>query len=207
MPKHAFKFPPEVVASIKQYVRRAVQAVDPRRYNQEANYTAALVNQLEGAAYQGEYGSVEFHSTVFDDRGAGSAESRYGADFAITATVSDGRITIRKAILVQAKLGYLDDMSTAEAEFLRSQLKKMKRLVDAPKVMEIPERSGRRFPAIVSGNNVLEGVSYTPMALPEYFTARITTTLDGSTDRGVINAVQDSSLLRLDVIAEIRQKN
>jgi hypothetical protein len=42
--------------------------VEPARYRQEANYTAALVNRLEGTAYQGEHGSVVFHSTVFDDR-------------------------------------------------------------------------------------------------------------------------------------------
>jgi len=206
MPKHAFRFPPEVGAAVKQHVRRAIEAVDPSRYRQEANYTAALVSQLEGVAYQGQHGSVEFRSTVFDDRAAGSAESRYGADFAITATVSDGTTTIRKAILVQAKLGDLDDMSAADAEFLRSQIEKMKQLVDAPKVMEIPEHSGHRYPAMVSGNNVLDHEPYTRMELPEYFTARVTTTLDGATERGVVDAVQDSSLPRVDVLAKLRQK-
>jgi len=206
MPKHAFRFPLEVVSSVKEHVRRAIEAVDPARYRQEANYTAALVSQLEGVAYQGQHGLVAFRSTVFDDRGAGSAESLYGADFAITATVSDGTRTIRKAILVQAKLGYLNDMSAADAARLQSQIEKMKRLVDAPKVMEIPEDSGRRYPSMVSGNNVLYHHPYISMELPDYFTARVTTTLDGATDAGVVEAVQDSSLQRVDVIAKLQRK-
>jgi hypothetical protein len=206
MPKHAFRFPPEVVSAVKEHVRRAIEAVDPTRYGQEANYTAALVSQLEGVAYQEQHGSVEFHSTVFDDRGPGSAESRYGADFAITATVSDGTTTIRKAILVQAKLGYLDDMSAADAAFLQSQIEEMKQLVDAPKVMEIPEDSGRRYPSMVSGNNGLDHEPYISMELPDYFTARVTTTLDGTTDASVVDTVQDSSLSRVDLIAKLRRK-
>jgi hypothetical protein len=207
MPKHAFKFPAEVVAAVKQHISRAIEAVDPARYGQEANYTAALASQLEGVAYEGEHGAVEFRSTVFDDRAAGSAESRYGADFAITATISDGHTTIRKAILVQAKLGRLDEMNTADAEFLRSQLEKMKQLVDAPKAMEIPEHGGRRYPAMVSGNNILDGKPYTPMELPEYFTSRVITTLDGSTERKVVDRVQNSSLPRVDVTAKLRRRD
>src|SRR5947207_6204427 len=55
-------------------------AVDLVRYRQEANYTAALLNQLEGTAYQGEHGSVVFQSTVFDDRGRRSAENRFRSE-------------------------------------------------------------------------------------------------------------------------------
>jgi hypothetical protein len=206
MPKHAFKFPREVVESVKRHVRRAIEGVEPNRYRQEANYTAALVNRLEGTAYQGEHGSVVFHSTVFDDRGPNSAESRLGADHAITATISDGRSTVQKIILVQAKLGHLTDMDTSESDFLKEQLRKMKHLVEAPKVMEIPEFSGGRYPQIVSGNNFLDDQLYTPMDLPDYFVARVTTTLDGCTDPEVISTVQDSSLTRLHVDARLKQK-
>ena len=206
MPKHAFRFPPEVVSAVKQHVRRAIEAVDPARYRQEANYIAALVSQLEGVAYEGQHGFVGLRSTVVDDRGAGSAESRYGADFAITATVSDGARTIRKVILVQAKLGYLHNMRAADVADLQSQIEKMKQLVDAPKVMEIPEDSGRRYPSMVSGNNVLYHQPYISMQLPEYLTARVATTLDGATDPNVVDAVQDSSLTRVDLIAKLQRK-
>ena len=204
MPRHAFKFPPEVVEAVRRHVRAAIDAVDPHRYRQEANYTAALVNRLEGVAYDGPYGSVVFHSTVFDDRGRGAAESRLGADHAITATISDGSTTLKKAILVQAKLGQLAKLDKADREFLKDQIKKMKQLVRAPKVLEIPEEAGRRFPRMVSGNNILADVPYTPMDLPEYFTARVTTTLDGATNPEVVATVQDSSLPRIHVNARIQ---
>ncbi len=205
MPRHAFKFPSVVIAAIKQHVRNAIEAVDAQRYGQEANYTAALVNRLEGVAYHGEHGKVVFSSTVFDDRGPKSAEHRYGADHAITATISDGVTTIQKAILVQAKLGRIDDLGTRDATLLREQIEKMKQLVPAPKVMEIPAQDGRRAPAMISGNRVLEGDPYTPMSLPEYFAARVTTTLDGCTNPHVVAAVKDSSLSRVNITAHLRR--
>jgi hypothetical protein len=203
MPKHTFRFPPQVGDAIKRHVRNAIEAVEPARYSQEANYTAALINRLEGIAYEGEHGIVKFRSTVFDDRGPDSAESRFGADFAITATISNGTITIQKVILVQAKLGRLSDMSISETKFLKSQLGKMRRLVGAPKVMEIPEHSGCRFPAIISGINILTDQPYTSMDLPDYFVARVTTTLDGCTDPKIVEVVQESSLSRVDVTGKL----
>ena len=108
---HAFKLPAEVVEAVRGHVRRAIEAVAPSRHHQEANYTAALVNRLEGTAYNGPHGSVEFQATVFDDRGKGSAESLLGADFAIIATITNGPRRINKVILVQAKLGTIEEMS------------------------------------------------------------------------------------------------
>jgi len=206
MPKHAFKFPPEVVAAVKQHVRKAIAAVNPARFHQEANYTSALVSQLQGEVYKGEHGSVTFESTVFDDRGPNSAESRFGADHAITAIISDGHTTIRKAILVQAKLGHIDTMSPSEKDSLKSQIRKMKQLVNAPKVMEISEAANARAPAMISGNQVLGDQPYKPMTLPEYFAARVTTTLDGCTDAEVVAAVQQSSLSRIAVTAKLIRK-
>lgn len=199
MPKHVFSFPPEVIKAVQEHVRRAIEAVEPSRFNQESQYTSALANRLQGIAYKGPGASVVFQSTSFDDRGRSSAEKRLGADFAITATISDGTTRIRKAILTQAKRGRIEDLDRTGREDLETKIRKMKQLVDAPKVMEIPERSGRRYPAMVSGNTVLAGRPYTPSGLPSYFTSRILTTLDGSTDPDVVDAVQDSSLPRIDV--------
>ncbi|MEZ5442606.1 MAG: hypothetical protein R3F15_14115 [Lysobacterales bacterium] len=87
---------------------------------------------------------------------------------------------------------------------LKKQINKMKGVVSSPKVMEIPTTNGRRRPAMVSGNKVFHDSPYRPMQLPEYFVARITTTLDGSTNPEVVAAVKDSSLSRLDIKAKIR---
>jgi hypothetical protein len=203
MPKHAFRFPPEVISSVKRHVRKAIDAVPPQGYRQEPNYNAALANRLAGTAYEGEHGSVVFRSTAFDDRAPSSAEHRSGADYAITAIVSDGRLTIAKTIMVQSKLGRVSELSDEEREHLKIQIRKMKRLVNAPKVMEVPELDGIRFPQIISGNNILQDSPYTPMSLSDYFVARVTTTLDGCTDPWVIATVQDSSLPTVHVSAVI----
>jgi hypothetical protein len=180
MPRHAFKFPPEVVQAIRRHVTNAIDAVNPDRYHQEANYTAALVNRLEGTAYNGPHGSVTFQATVFDDRGKGSTESRLGADYAIIATVTDGHRTVRKAILVQVKLGKIEDMSQNSLAALHEQILKMKQLVAAPKVMEVPEAHGARHPQMISGNKILAESTYRAMSLENYFVARVTKTWWGS---------------------------
>ena len=205
MPKHAFKFPREVGTAIRLHVYNAIKDLSPERYRQEPNYTAALLGRLEGIAYEGIHGKVVFSATVFDDRGPNSAESKYGADHAITAKISDGTTTIRKAILVQAKLGYINELSNQGIERLKMQIKKMKLIVPSPKVMEIPVSDGMRLPAMISGNRILKGSEeYFALPLPEYFAARVVTTLDGCTKPDVVAAVQDSKLSRLNMDANIR---
>ena len=206
MPKHAFKFPRAVVKAVRAHVENAILNVPPDRFRQEATYTAALASQLRGTAYEGEHGSVVFESTVVDDRGPGSAESEFGADMAITATVTDGRTSVRKAILIQAKLGHIDELSPSERRDLEGQISDMRKLVDAPKVMEIPEFAGERHPSVISGNRILEGGSYLSISLPDYFVARVTTTLDGATDPRIVDVVQESSLPRAHLIARLQRR-
>jgi hypothetical protein len=203
MPRHAFKFPTDVIEAVRQHVQRAIDGLDPARYAQEPNYTAALLGRLEGRAYHGPLGEVAFANTVFNDRGANSAEFRFGADHAITATISNGRVTVKKVILVQAKLGRIDSLSRSQQAALCDQINKMKKILPAPKVMEIPEANGQRLPAIVSGNRILNGEAYVPMPLADYFVRRVTTTLDGCTDPAVVARVKDSGLPQLRVFARV----
>jgi hypothetical protein len=205
MPKHGFRFPPEVIDAVREHVSRAIRRVAPERFSQEANYTAALASQLQGTAYEGEHGTVVFKSTVFDDRGRSSAEHQFGADFAITASISDGRNAVYKAILTQAKLGRIDQLSPGALTELNEQIRRMKRLVGAPKVMEIPEHAGQRFPSMISGNRILAGEPYTSTSLADYFVTRVTTTLDGATDPRTVDAVQESNLARAYLIAKLAE--
>ena len=205
MPKHAFRLPQEVIEAVRSHVRGAIDAVDPVRYRQEANYTAALLNRLEGIVYSGPYGLVEFKSTVFDDRGRHSAESRLGADHAIIATIEYQARIIKKVILFQAKLGDIQDLNSDQNRMLEGQIEKMRRLVAAPKVMQIPESNGKRYPQIISGNSILGGRPYKPLNLENYFVARVTTTLDGCTDPAAIEIASESSLSRLEVHANIKR--
>lgn len=201
MPRHTFRFPQEVREAVKRYVNARVGAVDPRRYRQEPQYYTALVMSLTGIAYEGTEGFVRFDGTAFDDRGFDSAESFGGADLAITATISNNRDRIEKAILVQAKLGRVEDLSPKGLEELKEQVRKMKKLTPSPKVMEIIEIGTLREPRMLSGTNVLNDHDYVSEDLADYIIRRVLTTLDGNTKPGFVDAVQDSSLAQLRVTA------
>lgn len=201
LPKHTFRFPEEIRRVVKEYVNARVKNVDPSRFNQEPHYCVALVHSLDGIAYEGTAGFVKFESTSFDDRGPASAESLFGADFAITATISNNRNDIRKAIFCQAKLGSIDGLAPSDLAELKEQITKMRAVTRSPKVMEIVQVGVIRQPRIISGNLVLNDESYTSITFGDYMVRRVLTTLDGDTRQRFVNAVQESSLTQLRVQA------
>lgn len=126
-------------SAVKRYVSEAIRAIEPSRYQQEPSYIAGLAGRLHGVAYDGKDARVSFESTVVGDRGPGSVESWSGVDLAITASISDARSTIRKAILVQAKLGQASNLAVDDLTRLLEQIGQMKQLTRSPQVMEILE--------------------------------------------------------------------
>jgi len=184
-------------------VINAVESVDPRRFNQEAAYVAALAQALDGTAYRGTDASIVFRSTVYDDRGRNSAERRFGADFAIVARIASPDDFIEKVILVQAKRGEIEDLSRSQLDELKTQIRRMRQLVMAPKVMEIPESSGIRTPRMISGNQIHDDNAYRPMSLANYIVARVLTTLDGDTRPDFVASVEDSTLAKVVTIAKL----
>ena len=206
MPRHTFRLPREVLEETKRHVRAAIESTSASRYGQESPYVSSLLTRLEGTAYEGRHGLVRLKATIFDDRGRSSAESIFGADFAITAEIGDraGR-SVRKAIFFQAKLGRLDGLRTADHVKLVEQIRKMRLQTRSPKVLEIlPAGADLRRPRVVSGTRLLAGDAYTPIDLDKYFVQRVTTTLDGDTRPDFVSAVQSSRLdqLRLRVSLE-----
>ncbi len=139
---------------------------------------------------------------MVDAIGRNSAESRYGADLAITADISDGRQEVRKAILVQARMGRVWNMKPSQMEGLQEQIRKMQQLTRSPKVLEIPTENGVRIPRMLSGSGVAAGVPSAGVPLEDYFTRRVLTTLDGDTRPWFVDAVQDSSLVRVHIRAD-----
>jgi hypothetical protein len=201
LPRHTFRFPHDVRESVKRYVASRVAAVDPRRFRQEPPYCSALAQSLTGIAYEGSEGFVRFDATSIDDRGRNSAESFSGADLAITAAISNSVDRIDKAILIQAKLGSVEEMNPTRLAELKDQVRKMKKLTPSPKVMEIIEIGKLREPRILSGTNLLNDHSYVSEAIGDYMVRRVLTTLDRNTKPGFVAAVQDSSLAQLRVTA------
>lgn len=203
--RHSFRFPEHVREAVQEHVAEAIEGLSPDRYSQEVPYTAALAGRLEGTAYEGSDGFVVFESTIVDDRGRGAAESWAGADWVITARISDGKTTVSKAILIQSKRGRIEDLPPDELSRLRSQIKDMKRLTRSPKVMETVEYNGVRIPRIVSANRILDGQRYHGYELGAYMTRRVLPTHDGDTRPDFIRGVRDSSLTEIRVLAETRR--
>lgn len=204
MPHHSFRSPYELREAVKRYVRKAVEELSSQRFKQEPAYTAALAAKLDGVAYDGKHGKVTFQATVFDDRGRNAAEDRLGADFAITAEISDGRDQVRKAIIFQAKRGFIADLSASETDRLFGQIRTMRQHTRSPKVLELGDERRRR-PRVISGTRVVERGRYVPQELPEYFTGRVLTTFDGDTRPDFIASVQYSSFPTIHMLADIDQ--
>ena len=200
MPKHTFRFSKDFLERLKRDIRQAFVGVEPVRFGQEPNYTSAILSRLHGIKVQSDYGEyAKIQATNFDDRGPNSAEHRYGADFAITATVSDPQKTIRKAILVQVKGEPIDDLPPQEMDRLKKQIATMKQVVNSPKVAGIRKEERQAMLEISSGNRVLDGETYSKTDFPEYFNQRVITTLDGTTNEEVVDALQESDLKKLDL--------
>ena len=179
--RHAFELPPDLRQAVFDHVLRAVGQVEPVRFPQEPAYTAALLHGPAGRSLFRPSGEVEFQVTDIADRGRGSAESWSGGDLVITARISNGATTVRKAILAQAKLGMPWDLDGSEREFLFEQIRKMKRLTRGPKVLAIEEFGDLRNPRMISATAILDGEPTHGYSLAAYFVSRVLTTLDGDT--------------------------
>ncbi|HYR08034.1 MAG TPA: hypothetical protein VEQ60_09705 [Longimicrobium sp.] len=199
--RHAFSFHPDVRDAVRRHVYEAWSALSTDGYARESAWVAACAGRLHGRAYEGPHGLVDFQSTIVDAPGRASAESRFGADLAITASISEGGIAIRSAILLQAKLGRLSHLAPAEAARLIDQIRKMQQLTRAPKILEIPTENGDGRPYVLSGILMAEGRPTQALRLEDYFTRRVLPTLDGDTRDGFVDAVQESSLTRVHVRA------
>lgn len=199
MPKHIFSFHRNVREQVKEYVMRAIDGVDPRRYNQEPIYVTALAQALEGTAYEGPHGLIKFQFTMIDDRGSGAAQKWSGTDLVITAEISDPGRAIQKAILVQAKKGRLNELLSMSKKELLKQIRDMKNLTRSPKVLEIGIEGNDYRPSILSGNIILQGRLPKSYPLGDYFVQRVLTTMDGDTRPDFVAAAQESglSMLRL----------
>jgi hypothetical protein len=137
-PLHKFEWPSQIQEAIQKHVAEAISRVSPKRYEQEAAYVAALIARLDGVAYEGSAGRVEFIGTVVTDRGPNSAESRWGADFAITASLTQGERTSHKAVLGQAKRGTIKNLSQREQARLEQQCDLMKSTTSSCLILETP---------------------------------------------------------------------
>ncbi len=194
---------------IEAYFQRAYERLDMRRYSQEPAYVSALFARLDGVVYDGPEGRIEIQSTIINDRGPNSAESQWGADFAITAKISYASCkTMEKAVLGQAKRGYIFELPIRERKKLVGQCKKMSSVTDHYVVLEIP-KSMHYKPTILQSVGVdieydenLNSFLPTRFELTSYLFYYLIACLHGDKRKEFVNAVAESSLSSLHIIVE-----
>lgn len=198
MPRHAFQFPKYIRTELKEFINRKINETDKTRFEQESNYVAAFFGKLDGYIFQDENYIIKFTTTIYNDRGAHSAESRLGADFSITATISDHEKKVRKVILFQAKKLEKDVKRKKTYE----QIKTMKLWTAAPKIFVIGDSN--ESPYVYSANKILKKNKCYKFKLAEYVTKRVLTTFDGDTRTKFVEVVQESRLNNLDILVKKR---
>jgi hypothetical protein len=203
MPRHAFSYSETFLSSMRDALQKAFDALEERRFPQEPKFTSALLGRLQGVEVTSPFGEfVRIDTTDVGDRGRDSAEKRTGADFVITATCSDGNFVVRKAILFQIKEGPIKGLAPAKRKELEEQVKKMRTVVNAPKVGGIIREGGKAMIEVASGNRFLDGEDFSTYDFPSYFNQRVITTLDGNTDPYTVDRLQDGDLPTINVTSK-----
>ncbi|GFO97862.1 hypothetical protein ig2599ANME_2073 [groundwater metagenome] len=196
-----FKWQEEVKEAVREHIKKAYD-ISRDSFYQESAYTNAFFGRLKGIAYDGIYGKVEFYPTIVADRGPKSAEKKWGADFAITAVIEQDKKRLKKAILGQAKKGNIDSFSYSKKRNLLEQIRKIKNVTSAPKVLEIPDFEGG-IPMIRSGNSILnKEPPYIRMKFDDYIIGRVMICFEGDIRPEFVDAVRESRLSRLEIIAK-----
>ncbi|WP_155718706.1 hypothetical protein [Ectopseudomonas mendocina] len=189
----------EIEKRVKQYFSDACSRLNRVRYAQESAYVDALIGRLDGVLDFGEgNGSIEFIPTVVADRGYGSAESLYGADFSIIFKSQNTEEPISKAILSQAKNYNVDRMPKEEVTRLREQCKKMSRFTKDYIVLEAPKMAGA-VPTIRLGTPSTNAWEKTRMGFDEYFLELVLSCKHGDRRPDFIRGVASSKLSGLTV--------
>lgn len=192
----------EVVQAIERYVSRSFMDLDPKSFGQEPAYISALMGRLIGTAWEDDDGAyVKFKTTVVNDRGRNSAESRYGADFAITLELNGPDTFSKKAILGQGKRGSLERLSQNEKSRLISQCSMMAKHTHHYLLLETPADENR-MPSIRIGRGQNNIRFEQQQSLTDYIVNQFIRCHHGDTRDNFVAAVQDSGLNCLEILVE-----
>lgn len=133
------RIPSAAKRAIRSHVDRAVSRLNPARYHQEPAYVGALFAKLDDVVFRGKELEIEILSTIVNDRGPGSAESIWGADFAVVAVLTTPGFVRKKAVLGQAKRGTLSRLTATDERRFVKQVRMMGQATWAIAGLEVPE--------------------------------------------------------------------
>ncbi len=170
---HPILFPRETKDRLSKAINRRCQTIRISRLaRREPNYTPVLIHALDGFKYEDKFCKLIIKGVVVDQY---TTEKWAGADFTVQTTLlQPGKPEVRKATLVQSKLGRIEQLPEKTLAKLLKQIKvrpkdklgrmakllkqiqDMRELTPHPKVLEI-SLTDRDVPKIVSGVGILEG--------------------------------------------------
>ncbi len=192
----------EVVEAVNQHIQNAYLMLPPKNFAQEPAYVAALMGRLAGVAWEDDDGAfIKFETTVIDDRGPNSAESRFGADFAITLKMTEQNDVVSKAVFGQGKRGEIEQLGTNEKKRLNEQCRKMSENTKEYLVLETPISIGAS-PMVRLRNGDEITPSGPQISLQKYLVEMFISCKHGDKRPDFVSAVQESSLRQLSIVVE-----
>ena len=143
----------EVAQHIAGAIDRSVDALREKRVEQEPAMTDRMLGAIEESLKDYQRKGIRWSAKTLTDRGRGSQESKYGADFMGVLNIALPEFAVSKGFLAQAKL--IRNGNSGDLVELRQQCKKMLDLSPDSFVFLYGQDGVRVVPAIsVVGANV-----------------------------------------------------
>ena len=207
---------PAIRRAMRRHVARALERLDPARFRQEPAFVAALLARLDGVVYSGNAGRIEIQGTVVADRGRNSAESIWGADFAIVGILDGPSGHVEKGVLGQAKRNSLGVLSPGQESDFLGQCAQMAKATTAALGLEVPNQAGAPVLVREIDLTVLREADLPRAAPPHsrsraigivrdlgnYLADRFLPCDHGDARPGMVAAIGESNLSRLTIIGE-----
>jgi hypothetical protein len=133
---HPLPFSESFKFGLSNIIDDTLRRIDFSKYGNEPNYTPAMISSLDGLTYEDEKNTVIIEGATMTSVSGHSAEPWAGADCSLVVTITGERIYVRKAVLIQAKRGMVEELSTRRRDELVEQIKDMQALTRHPKVLE-----------------------------------------------------------------------
>lgn len=132
-----------LVTKIKRAESETLKALQQRRVEHEPAFTDRLLGAMEHVLNRATVAGIVWTAKTLTDRGAGSQEAEFGADFMTVFQLSLKDFSVSKGFLAQAKLVEpTDSFSNSESDRLKSQCEKMLNFSPASFVFLYSQQSG-----------------------------------------------------------------
>lgn len=139
----------ESAERVAEAANHTIAALAQGRVEQEPAFTDRMLGAIEEAMNGFEVKGIRWRAKTLTDRGKGSQEKKYGADFMGVLDISLQDYSVRKGFLAQAKLIKPGDyMSMTEYDAMKDQCDKMLRLSPASFVFLYSSTKIRVVPAL-----------------------------------------------------------